>query len=325
MIDENRSIFCVPRTGGRPGWDLPTATVGGAREAEAIDALVTNVTGSTQAVELVGAVRNVVPASTEYEWPSPVAYFNVYSPKAQDLPPTIDGVWLTPEQATEELADRHWWPLAALDAEAARAARDDLLITWGYWIDDAERNRQRLIDTAVNALVVGLDSPHLRELAGADRDASWGELDNLILRIVDELGMPQPTEERALRLDLRRRAAQVLAGEIEPIDLAGWGHDKVGYDGPADLRALTRLDAEYSFLEDMFPYSVVENRPEQMARLDAVVRDLAAAVLAGESDLNRFVPERWAPQESSRAKVKPGYDRRWLARLGRRMPARWRS
>lgn len=110
ITDNDGRIFCVPRIGGRPGWDIPTAPVGRGEADAAVDELTVTVFGSSLQVVLAGAVRNVVPAEVEYEWPSPVTYFCVYRP-ATVLSPVIDGVWLTSTEATAELADRHWWPL----------------------------------------------------------------------------------------------------------------------------------------------------------------------------------------------------------------------
>lgn len=110
ITDNDGRIFCVPRIGGRPGWDIPTAPVGRGEADAAVDELTVTVFGSSLQVVLAGAVRNVVPAEVEYEWPSPVTYFCVYRP-ATALSPVIDGVWLTSTEATAELADRHWWPL----------------------------------------------------------------------------------------------------------------------------------------------------------------------------------------------------------------------
>ena len=292
ITDDAGRIFCVPRSGGRPGWDLPMTPIGNADPAAMINDLTIATFGTQQPVAPVGAVRNVVLGEAEYDWPSPVAYFHVYRPTTSPAP-LIEGEWLTPEEATAELSERHWWPLVTVDVEAVRALSEELQVTWGYWLDGVDRDRERVVNSAVGALVAGLDSPSLRELAGVYGDETWSEIDSLILHIVDELGVPHPTEERALRLDLGRRSVSVLAREAEPIDLVAWGRDWVGYNGPVDLQALTYLYAEYGFLEDVFPYWVVEDRPEQMAALDAVVRDLAAAVVAGETDLSRFVPQRW--------------------------------
>lgn len=70
ITDKDGRIFCVPRTGGRPGWDIPTAPAGSTKAGVAVDELTVAVFGSSQPVHLVGAVRNVVPPEVEYEWPS---------------------------------------------------------------------------------------------------------------------------------------------------------------------------------------------------------------------------------------------------------------
>jgi hypothetical protein len=55
----------------------------------------------------------------------------------------------------------------------------------GYGLSD-------LIHAACQALIDGLDSPTLRELAGASpRDSSW-DVRELVLKTLDELGIPQP-------------------------------------------------------------------------------------------------------------------------------------
>lgn len=45
-------------------------------------------------------------------------------------------------------------------------ARDELIIAWGLWVGGVEPDRDRVISSAVDALVAGLDSPGLCELAG---------------------------------------------------------------------------------------------------------------------------------------------------------------
>lgn len=112
ITDDDGRIFCVPRAGGRSGWDIPTAPIGHADADVAIGELTVAVFGTRQRVALAGAVRNVVPADVVYEWPNPVTYFCVYRPTAS-LPPVIDGSWLSAEEADVELAKRHWWPLVA--------------------------------------------------------------------------------------------------------------------------------------------------------------------------------------------------------------------
>ena len=60
------------------------------------------------------------------------------------------------------------------------------------WDQDRRYGSSGLIDAACQALIEGLDSPTLRELADASpRDSSW-EIRELVGTTLDELGIPQP-------------------------------------------------------------------------------------------------------------------------------------
>ena len=75
---------------------------------------------------------------------------------------------------------------------------------WIVGIQPAER----LPDVATDALVEGLDSPSLRELAGASGDDYW-LIKGLFERTINELGLDLPDEQTSLW-----RLAQHKAGEI---------------------------------------------------------------------------------------------------------------
>ena len=109
-------VFTVPRTGGRPGLDLPTAAVPVAASVRGVLAgLVSDVLGRTAPTVQLGFVRNTVPPGTVYEWPSPVAHFCVYR-TVDPQSPVVDGTWLDRDTAAVHLAERHWWPLLAVEA-----------------------------------------------------------------------------------------------------------------------------------------------------------------------------------------------------------------
>jgi hypothetical protein len=60
------------------------------------------------------------------------------------------------------------------------------------WNPDTGYGLSDLIYAACQALIDGLDSPTLRELAGASlRDSSW-DVRELVVKTLDELGIPQP-------------------------------------------------------------------------------------------------------------------------------------
>ncbi|MFJ3405334.1 hypothetical protein [Promicromonospora sp. NPDC090134] len=291
--DESGRLFCVPRTGGRPGVDLPTTAVTDGDTAAALDRLTRAVFGQACETTLVGFIRNTVPEGVVYEWPSPVAHFTVHRPASSGVLPAVDGVWLHPVWDVDQLSERHWWPLVAVDHDAAAAMSDDLLIAWGLWLDGVDRDRDRIVSSATDALVLGLDSPGLRELAGLDHAVDWGDVDSLILQAAVELHLPRPTNELALRAELERHARQILRGQETPGALTVWAYRRVGHEGPRELLALVRLDDEYAMLEEVPGYWEIPDRSEQVRALDEVVRSAAAAIVAGETDLSRFMPGRW--------------------------------
>lgn len=77
-----------------------------------------------------------------------------------------------------------------------------------------------LPEVATKALVDGLDSPSLRQLAGATTNNAF-ELEELLRRSLDELGLGPATEETARQVLARHRAEQIVRGEIDPPTGAG--------------------------------------------------------------------------------------------------------
>lgn len=122
VTDSDGRIFCRARTGDRPGWDLPTAHVPDGGRQTAVEKLTTAVFGQVAATELVGYVRNTVPAGTRYEWPAPVAHFAVYRVLDHAVP-VLDGTWLDDDAAAEHLGERHWWPLIAVGHDKGSSCR----------------------------------------------------------------------------------------------------------------------------------------------------------------------------------------------------------
>lgn len=291
VTDPSGRVFCVPRTGGRHGWDLPTARVGDEDASRAVRRLVVATLGRATETDLVGYVRNVVPDETTYEWPA-VAHFAVYRPRHL-LTPCIEGAWLDVDNAADELANRHWWPLHAVSRSGARRLHDRLVEAVARWtVTDGDR--ELLMETAVDALVVGLDTPSLRDLAGIDRLTDWADVDRLAARTLDELGHPAMTPELALRKATECQARRVLDGILHPHAFTTWAHAWVRHDGPDGLAILAELDDEYDILEDVPGDWSVPDRPRHLQALDATVRAAAAALLAGEPDLTPIVREHRA-------------------------------
>lgn len=109
LLTDGDRVFCTRRDGSGKV-DLPTARVGAGDHdgAVALAELVRQVLGGPVPLRYVGAVRNTVTVPTpEYEWPTPVAAFTVWT---TDAPPVVPGEWLA-GGADSVLAERHWYPL----------------------------------------------------------------------------------------------------------------------------------------------------------------------------------------------------------------------
>jgi hypothetical protein len=90
---------------------------------------------------------------------------------------------------------------------------------------------EKLPEVATEALVRGVDSPLLRELAGGPTD-DHQDLRDLFVATMAELGLPVPTREDAIWERVYGWAAEMVAGTLDPyeasssIGLFGW--DKLG-------------------------------------------------------------------------------------------------
>lgn len=93
---------------------------------------------------------------------------------------------------------------------------------------------QAVIDAAVECLVAGLDSPHLRELAGASPSDRADEIEPLLDAALDELGIPRPGQMSPWRRlssgghAYSRSARDRARFEIRPI-AGGDGHELLVY------------------------------------------------------------------------------------------------
>lgn len=105
-------LFVVERPGR--GLDLPFRPVGEGSATAALGDLLGSVVGSPSPhARLLGYVRNTVDQpSPDYPWPTPRACFTVFAVEVgHPVGQRLSGTWLTHEEASGALADRHWWPL----------------------------------------------------------------------------------------------------------------------------------------------------------------------------------------------------------------------
>jgi hypothetical protein len=101
---------------------------------------------------------------------------------------------------------------------------------------------EEVISAAVDALVAGVDSPTLRELAGASvRDDYW-TLRSMVEGTFEELSIPMPapgTDEMQIAAT-RVMARRVINGLLTPSEFARWAHTTIGHDGAPPAPAAGR-------------------------------------------------------------------------------------
>lgn len=118
---------------------------------------------------------------------------------------------------------------------------------------------QAVIRRACDALIVGLDSPSLRILAGLTRGEADYHVPDILPAALAELGLDfYPRDSRGGReAAARALAAQAESGALTPRELAATIHHHFGHSLPLAER-LAALDDEY----DLGPYATLT--PEQI-------------------------------------------------------------
>jgi hypothetical protein len=141
-----------------------------------------------------------------------------------------------------------------------------------------------LPDLATEALVRGLDSPALRELAGASRDDFW-RIKGLFEAMVDELEFDLPDEQTALWRLAQHVASEIVAGVIAPETGAHRIWRKVSHRvaREGDLRVFIGLASEW------------DDHPRHRAEIDASIIE-AARRLLDQTD-----PRVWLRVQAARA------------------------
>lgn len=143
------------------------------------------------------------------------------------------------------------------------------------WAIDKQPTDQ-LPDVATDALVRGLDSPALRELAGAPTTDYW-QVKYLFENALSELGIDVPDEQAALWRLAQNKAAEIVSGEVAPADGAHWiwseVSDRIRREG--DLRVFIGLASEW------------DDHPNERAEIERSIID-AARGLQGQKQ-----PRRW--------------------------------
>lgn len=157
----------------------------------------------------------------------------------------------------------------------ARQALADAVVLWRLQAADGA---DELIDAATQALVDGVDSPTLRQLAGALPRESWFGLYPLVEGTAEELGMPELLEAPPERVALAVMVRRFTRGALSARDLASWAHAHFGHEGDPACEPFVVLD-------DM--YDVAQYTGDSLEDLDARVADEAATFLAGRPSPGR--------------------------------------
>jgi hypothetical protein len=125
------------------------------------------------------------------------------------------------------------------------------------WNPDTGHGMPDVIDAACQALIDGLDSPTLRELAGASlRDRST-DVRELTDRALDELAIPRPAERTAGRLVLTYLDREALLSHGLAVS---WVAND--YRDPDLFRVALQLDDDYQIFVDT-PWR--KRSPEELA------------------------------------------------------------
>jgi hypothetical protein len=162
-----------------------------------------------------------------------------------------------------------------------------------------------VIAAAVDALVAGVDSPSLRELAGISAKESYWTVRPLVVATFDELEIPYPGPGRD---EIEIAAAcvmcqRLLDGRLTARDLAIWAHRTIGHEGAARLRPIAVLD-------DVYDVSGCDG--DTAEELEVVARAAAKSLLAGEP-----LPARAAPNQPDERAASVGIETRFRSALRR--------
>jgi hypothetical protein len=129
-----------------------------------------------------------------------------------------------------------------------------------------------LSDAASDLLVLGYDTPALRQLAGLSPGGSFYEVEPAVNAALEELEIGDLLDTNAERAGLEARLGLFLDGNLTLRELSTWAHQTIGHDGEDDLQPFVLLDDIY----DDWEYS-----GQDLVYLDLVTRKAARDFLGG--------------------------------------------
>ena len=114
-----------------------------------------------------------------------------------------------------------------------------------------KRLGREVADWATDQLVRGVDTPHLRQLAGVSGAEGQGELEDLFDRTSRELGLETPSPEEAVALYAQGLARDYLAGTLV--------QEKF-------LNELWRLCIDTDYRRDLYPFYLLRYAREDLQK-----------------------------------------------------------
>lgn len=127
--------------------------------------------------------------------------------------------------------------MSAPDLAAATALLVDAVHIWRV----TPGSVGEVIDAATECLVVGVDSPLLRELAGVSPNGSPFALKQLIEDTMDELGLGGAMAVEPERGALVAMARRFQTGTISASELVRWAHTNIGHEGDREWQVFVNL------------------------------------------------------------------------------------
>lgn len=161
------------------------------------------------------------------------------------------------------------------DDAQLRAALTPLINELSLWRVHPAVGARKVVTTACDLLVAGMDSPSLRMLAGESVNSNVRDISPLIERTITELGgehlLPDSNEEE--RRAIWAMCEHLLDGAIAVRELTAWAHIAFSHYGPGDAADLAQLDDEFDGSDTWGRSSV---------QITADVETLARRVVAAE-------------------------------------------
>lgn len=103
-----------------------------------------------------------------------------------------------------------------------------------------------IVEAAGEALVSGLDSPSLRDLAGRSNKTTLIDIREVLDATYEELDIayPDTTSSEVLLLALEHYCLEYMDERMSPRELLRWAHENLGHEGPEIAQPLVNLDDE---------------------------------------------------------------------------------